>query len=80
MKVLPFRIPKSSDASVIIQEDLTTAFYDKFHQHEEIQISLILEGEGQLIVGDTINDYKTNDLLVIGSNVPHMFKTCLCFL
>lgn len=75
MKVLPFRIPKSSDASLIIQEDFANTFYGKFHQHEEIQISLILEGEGQLIVGDTINDYKVNDLLVIGSNVPHMFKS-----
>ncbi|NQY07460.1 MAG: AraC family transcriptional regulator, partial [Flavobacteriaceae bacterium] len=68
MKVLPFKIPKSSDTSLIIQEDKVKAFYDKFHQHEEIQISLIVEGEGQLIVGDSINDYKANDLLVIGSN------------
>lgn len=75
MKVLPFIIPKPEQAALVFQEDHELIFYDKFHQHKEIQISLIIEGEGTLIVGDTINYYKTGDLLVIGSNLPHVFKS-----
>ncbi|MCD2257839.1 AraC family transcriptional regulator [Psychroserpens luteolus] len=75
MKVLPFKIPKPDFDALIFQEDKGHLFYDKLHQHEEIQISLIIEGEGTLIVGDTINYYKTGDVLVIGSHIPHVFKS-----
>ncbi|WP_024772509.1 AraC family transcriptional regulator [Aquimarina macrocephali] len=75
MKALPFKIPKSSTDTLIVQEDKEVVFYDKFHQHEEIQISIIISGEGSLIVGDTITDYKANDILIFGSNVPHVLKS-----
>lgn len=75
MKVLPFKIPKPEGVSLIYQEDNEAFFYDKLHQHEEIQISLILEGEGTLIVGDKVNYYKQGDILVFGSHVPHVFKS-----
>jgi len=77
MKVLPFKIPKPDRNAIVFQEDYEVAFYDKLHQHEEIQISLIVEGEGTLIVGDTISNYSKGDILVIGSNVPHVFKSDL---
>lgn len=75
MKVLPFKIPKPEYHALVYQEDRETIFYDKFHQHEEIQLSYIKEGEGTLIIGDTINDYEKGDILVIGSNLPHVFKS-----
>ncbi|WP_223548733.1 AraC family transcriptional regulator [Aestuariivivens sp. NBU2969] len=75
MKVLPFKIPKPEQNVIVFQEDLDIAFYDKLHQHEEIQISLIFEGEGTLIVGDSVNYYSKGDILVIGSNLPHVFKS-----
>jgi mannose-6-phosphate isomerase-like protein (cupin superfamily) len=67
VKVLPFKIPKPDYDALVYQEDYDLMFYDKLHQHEEIQLSYIVEGEGTLIVGDTINDYKSGDLLIIGS-------------
>lgn len=77
MKVLPFKIPKPEDDALIFQEDRELIFYNKLHQHEEIQISLIIEGEGTLIVGDTINYYEKGDVLVIGGHLPHVFKSDL---
>ncbi|MFD2536458.1 AraC family transcriptional regulator [Gelatiniphilus marinus] len=75
MKVLPFKIPKPEDDAFIFQVDSGNAFYDKLHQHKEIQISFIADGAGTLIVGDTVNDYKKGDVLAIGSNIPHVFKS-----
>lgn len=75
MKVLPFKIPKTQNIGLIYQEDKEQFFYDKFHQHEEIQLCAIIEGEGTLVVGDTINKYESGDVLVIGSNLPHVFKS-----
>lgn len=75
MKVLPFKIPKPENNSIVYQEDFVAEFYDKLHQHKEIQISWIVQSEGSIIIGDTISDYKKGDILVIGSNVPHVFKS-----
>lgn len=75
MKVLPFKIPKPEHDALIYQEDIGSLFYDQLHQHEEIQLSYVIKGEGKLIVGDTINFYKPNDILVIGSYLPHLFKS-----
>ncbi len=74
MKVLPFKIPKPEKEALIYQEDVGI-FYDQLHQHEEIQISYIVEGHGTLILGDSINDFSENDILVIGENIPHVFRT-----
>lgn len=75
MKVLPFKIPKPENRTLVYQEDYETIFYDQLHQHEEIQISYIVEGAGSLLVGDTIHDYKKNDIFIIGENIPHVFRS-----
>jgi len=75
VKVLPFKIPKPDFDALIFQEDKAPHFFSKLHQHKEIQLSYIVEGEGTLIVGDTVNYYKTGDLLVIGSDIPHVFRS-----
>ncbi|PKB18998.1 AraC family transcriptional regulator [Flavobacterium sp. 5] len=75
MKVFPFKIPKSSEEAFIYQEDREYIFYDKYHQHEEIQISYIKKGEGTVLVGDMISEYKEGDILIVGSNLPHVFKS-----
>ena len=75
MKVFPFKISKPKDVVLIYQEDVGKNFYNKLHQHEEIQLSYILKGQGTLIVGNTINTYKQGDTIVIGGNLPHVFKS-----
>lgn len=76
-RVQPFIIPKPEQEALVYQEDREAFFYDKLHQHEELQISYILQGEGTLIVGDSVNTYQKNDILIIGGNIPHVFKSDL---
>jgi AraC-like DNA-binding protein len=75
MKVFPFKIPKPKEEALIYQEDREVVFYDKLHQHEEIQISYIANGEGTILVGDTITGYQKGNIIVIGSNLPHVFRS-----
>lgn len=75
MKVLPFNIPKPENSSLIYQEDIELVFYDKLHEHDEIQISYLEKGSGTLLVGDGITSYAEGDIFVIGSNLPHAFKS-----
>lgn len=74
MKVLPFIIPKPDQATLVVQEDKGHQFYDKLHQHEEIQISLIKKGEGTFIIGDYIGEFEKGDVFVIGEHLPHVFN------
>lgn len=75
MKVYPFKIPKPIDEHLIIQIDNEPIFYNRLHQHEEIQISHIINGTGKLLVGDSIHPFSKGDTYVIGSNLPHIFKS-----
>ncbi|MFI8377327.1 AraC family transcriptional regulator [Leeuwenhoekiella sp. NPDC079379] len=75
MKVLPFKIPKSGNNALILQEDLEPLFYDQLHQHPEIQMSYIVSGSGTLLVGDTISRFNSGDVLVFGGNLPHVFRS-----
>lgn len=79
MKVLPFKIPKPENVTLYIQNYKGESFYEKLHQHKEIQISLILEGEGTYIIGDCVGEFKKNDIFVIGENLPHIFKRDTAF-
>tara|TARA_R110002096_G_scaffold103510_1_gene227854 strand:+ start:11611 stop:12480 length:870 start_codon:yes stop_codon:yes gene_type:complete len=75
MKVYPFKIPKPIHENLFVQIDKGAIFYDKLHQHEEIQISYILKGRGKLIVADSIHQYEDGDVFVIGSKSPHVFQS-----
>ena len=74
MKVLPFKIPKPENITLYVQHYKGENFYEKLHQHKEIQISLIAEGEGTYIIGDCVGEFKKNDVFVIGEDLPHIFK------
>ncbi len=74
MKVLPFKLPKTEDASFRVQVDHQPHFYDTFHQHPEIQITLIIESTGTVILGDYVGSFRPGDVFVIGANIPHVLK------
>jgi len=73
MKVLPFKIPKPSNTAIIFQID-SGQLYGQLHQHEELQISSIQEGQGTLLIADTIHHFQKGDVFVIGGQQPHVFR------
>lgn len=74
MKVLSFKIPKPENELVRHQVDHVSHFYDKLHQHPEVQLTVILKGEGSLFVGDYIGRFAPGEIYLMGSNVPHVFR------
>jgi AraC-like DNA-binding protein len=75
MKVIPFKIPKPSQDFIRYQVDDQPYFYDKLHQHPELQLSLVLAGEGRLIGGDYIGRFAPGDVFLLGHDVPHVFRS-----
>ena len=74
MKVVPFKIPKTEQEAVKVQIDNLTHFYNHLHQHPEIQLTLIKESSGTLLAGNYVGRFDQEDVLVIGSNLPHIFR------
>jgi len=50
-------------------------FVVPWHLHPEIEIMSILEGEGSRFVGDSVENYEAGDLVMVGSNLPHCWKS-----
>ena len=45
------------------------------HFHNEFEIIYIKEGSGERFVADSIEQFKSGDVILIGSNVPHYMKS-----
>jgi AraC-like DNA-binding protein len=74
-KVIPFKIPKSNKEFVRYQVDSARHFYDKLHQHPQWQLTVIVEGKGQLFVGDYIGRFEPGDIYLFSANLPHVFRS-----
>lgn len=75
MKVIQFKVPVAQAESVTVNEDVLPFFYNHVHRHKEMQLTLILKGEGTLIVGNYTQSFKPGDLYIIGANQPHILKS-----
>ena len=75
MKPLLFRVPTVDDRSFRVEQENAAHFYGQLHFHPEIQLTLIKQGEGTLIVGDKIDRFGRNDILLLGANLPHVLRS-----
>ncbi|MFZ6010665.1 MAG: helix-turn-helix domain-containing protein [Bacteroidota bacterium] len=74
MRVHPFKIPATVKSAIGLQKDFLPHFYDIFHQHPEIQLTLVLQSTGTLFLGDYVGEFQPGNVFVIGASVPHVFK------
>jgi AraC-like DNA-binding protein len=51
-----------------------TGFEASFHFHTELELTLIIEGEGKRYIGTNMSGFQNNDLVLLGSNLPHCWK------
>ena len=73
-RALAFSIPKVDEEWYYFQEDHQLEFYNRLHFHPELQITLMVRGDGTFICGDYLNEFHEGDVYVFGSNVSHVFR------
>lgn len=49
--------------------------HNPFHYHPEIEITCIIKGKGSFILGDQVIPYNDGELILIGPNIPHEFRS-----
>lgn len=74
-KIISFQVPKSQREFVRYQEDRGAHFYDKLHQHPQLQMTVIIKGKGQFLSGDYMGRFQPGDVFFLGENAPHVFRS-----
>jgi AraC-like DNA-binding protein len=80
MKPIFEKINKLEDQSFYLEEVNRPHFIDLWHFHPEIEILYVQEGFGTRYVGDSICSFYSGDLVIIGSNTPHVWSSGTDFL
>lgn len=75
MKPHLLKIPLQQDQSFNIRYDIVPHFYDQWHFHPEIELVYIIKGSGRQFIGNHVHYYKAGDMLLLGSNLPHLWKS-----
>lgn len=63
--------PLAEDDFFIVLNHFNAKFDFPVHFHPEFELNLVLKSKGKRIVGDSIKDYDSVDLVLIGPNTPH---------
>jgi AraC-like DNA-binding protein len=74
MKAISHKIDLPSHKAFEIRKDTLPHFHNSWHFHEEIELTLILKSTGRRFIGDHIDQFTVGDLVLIGSNLPHLWQ------
>jgi len=74
MKPRLHKLPQVAGASFSVIESENYHSYNEWHYHQEIELIYIESGEGTRFIGDKIEPIISGDLLMVGANIPHMFR------
>ncbi|HET9792685.1 MAG TPA: AraC family transcriptional regulator [Candidatus Angelobacter sp.] len=64
-----------NESSFRISERNDPQFQFHWHYHPEYELTLILDSSGQRLVGDGVADYQSGDLVLLGPNLPHSWRS-----
>jgi AraC-like DNA-binding protein len=71
MKLESTKLLQDPDKSFIVHYE--TKSFARWHHHPEYEMDLILNGKGKRMIGDHIDRFERNDLVLLGSYLPHEY-------
>ncbi|WP_433896634.1 AraC family transcriptional regulator [Sphingobacterium mizutaii] len=74
MKAKFHQVPKQTNTTFSIRHDVLPHFGTIWHYHPEIELHYLIKGEGLRFIGENITDFNQDELILLGSNIPHMWK------
>ena len=74
MKPQFHKLALKSDTSFLYNEWECKYFDKPWHFHEEYELVLIEKSKGTKFIGNDVSFFEEGDLLLIGSNIPHLFR------
>ena len=66
--------PSVAEEGFVVKTIRATSFECPWHAHPEFELILVLESNGYRVVGDHVSEIKSGDLVLVGSDLPHIWK------
>lgn len=63
--------PLTDEDFFILLNRYDVRFEYPVHFHSDYELNLVMETDGQRIIGDTQSEFKSIDMALIGPNLPH---------
>jgi AraC-like DNA-binding protein len=74
MKPILRKVSVHGGHSFSVREDILPYLYNHWHYHPEAELTLIRKGRGTRLVGDHMERFADGDLVLLGPNLPHMWR------
>lgn len=74
MKPHLLKVSLEPESSFNIRQNKGRDFYNQWHFHPEIELIYIHKGRGTRFVGNNISRFESNELVMLGSNLAHMWR------
>lgn len=67
-------VPRNPEQNFLARQHTLPNFGTVWHYHPEIELHYVIRGEGVRFVGDNISNFYAGELLLLGENLPHMWR------
>jgi AraC-like DNA-binding protein len=75
MKASFEKVAVESSSSFFVFERRDPGFPFNWHYHPEFELTLIVDSRGQRLVGDSVEEYGPGDLVLLGPDLPHSWRS-----
>ncbi|WP_316831750.1 AraC family transcriptional regulator [Pedobacter aquatilis] len=74
MRAQLLKVCANPSQSFSVRRDYAPVFENIWHFHQEIEIIYFQSGSGTQFIGDSIRKFRSGDIVMIGSNLPHFWR------
>lgn len=69
------KVPVPIQDSFSIRHDVMPNFGKLLHYHPELELHYTIKGEGIRLVGDNISHFGVGEVILLGENLPHVWRS-----
>ncbi|QHV99961.1 AraC family transcriptional regulator [Spirosoma endbachense] len=75
MKPLFRKVTVKLESSFTVRHDTLPHFKNIWHYHPELELHYIVKGEGVRFIGDKISNFSHGEVVLVGENLPHTWRS-----
>ncbi|MEJ6981244.1 AraC family transcriptional regulator [Pedobacter sp. P351] len=69
------KVPVKLEKSFNIRRDVKPHFVGVGHYHPELELHYVVKGEGVRFIGNTTSQFSDGEIVLIGENLPHAWRS-----
>lgn len=75
MKPILRKVDAGHNCSFSVREDIYPFLYNHWHYHPETELTYIRKGTGMRLVGDSMERFSEGDMILLGPDLPHLWRS-----